>query len=492
MVAPRAISGCGRTSARHRRGASGFASALLAMAALMGFAVGSASAHGCRCERSKLSYMDPRERLEHADGAVIGTVVAKSFSGDGERVLAVRPRETFKFDAGGDIDVATGGGAECSLGFRREGDSLSQLLTRAGNDGWSTGACDSMTSADLHRAGQPLPRPTGGKRVELVVAGAFGPVRSIALDQSGRVVSYGQGAGRVVAASVCPGARRMVEVVLAERLQPVTRIAIRELPGLHLVRSRTFPGFAGDVGSVSQVECLDRRARNVLLIARSHVMRVVRMVNATSFATVYSAQAEAAVLAGSRAYAVQGSSPSQLISIDTTRRTHHRVGRLPGRVWRLSGDRTGRFAALVSPPTDPVRGTVVSYTPGDSSRRLHTASLPEVERFSQLLWSSHGHLVVVPYSGRARVFDATLRHRLGMIGLPTGGPAVLRGETLYMIRRHGLYRARLSAHGARRVRDLPVSVVTTLAGTPDSAASAPRAGSACVDWSQIGRVTPRG
>lgn len=67
----------------------------------------------------------------------------------------------------------------------------------------------------------------------LFVGGRFGPARTLALDAKGRTLAYGLGSGEVVDFSVCPGGRRVAEIV---DLDAGSIVAIRELTTLRLVR----------------------------------------------------------------------------------------------------------------------------------------------------------------------------------------------------------------------------------------------------------------
>ena len=130
-----------------------------------------------------------------------------------------------------DVESASNGaacGLETTIGAR-----IGLFLERRAGR-WTSSLCWQVSPDDLLAAAQPLPPPNGRGPTTLLVAGRFGPARLLALDARGRTLAYGRGAGTTLLISVCPGARRMAELVQRET---GVAVVIRELPGLRLIRS---------------------------------------------------------------------------------------------------------------------------------------------------------------------------------------------------------------------------------------------------------------
>ena len=208
--------------------------ALLAAAALAA-TVDDASA--CSCVQG-----DPRTLLRQADAAFVGRLVEKRESRRPLRSSADPATYVFRVDRvvkgrlGGTVEVlAATSGASCGIEAER-GKPVGLFLDRA-NGEWRSSLCQQIEPARLRAAARPLPAPNGRGPAALVVGGRFGPARTLALDAQGRTLAYGRGEGESLILSVCPGGRRVAELVRREGSDAVA-VAVRALPTLRTVWER--------------------------------------------------------------------------------------------------------------------------------------------------------------------------------------------------------------------------------------------------------------
>jgi hypothetical protein len=200
---------------------------------------------------------DPRDRLAAADGAFIGELVGRrgtsplrSIVGPGPDVVTFEVVEVVKGAIGQRVEVDSMAGC----GFEVDpGEAVGVLLERH-RGRWRSGLCGQIEPAKLRAAAAPLPSPDGQAPAALVVGGSFGEARLLALDRQARTLAYGYGAGLTTQLSICPGGRRVLEVVRDDP-RP-SRVALRELPGLGLVWERRLPRQPPSINAQS-VRCLD-------------------------------------------------------------------------------------------------------------------------------------------------------------------------------------------------------------------------------------------
>ncbi len=156
-------------------------------------------AHACSC-----AIVDPRSTLSEAEGAFVGTLVARRDEPSGEATLVFRLVERVKGAMGSTVEVrSAGSGAVCGV-EARIGQTIGLFLDRR-EGRWHGSLCWQVEPDAMRDAARPLPRPTGNGPAAFVVAGTFGKGRLMALDSRLRALAYGRGRGTAVALSACPG-----------------------------------------------------------------------------------------------------------------------------------------------------------------------------------------------------------------------------------------------------------------------------------------------
>jgi hypothetical protein len=379
--------------------------ALCAIVVAAALAVTAEPAHACSC-----AIVDAREALARFDGAFVGTLVGRKGESESGVTLVFRVEERFKGGLGATVDVRTPSnsaacGIEAAVGAR-----MGLFLDR--EDGsWNGTLCSQVEPARLREAARPLPPPDGKGPVALVVGGRFGPVRTLALDRSGRTVAYGRGGGSSIAFSPCPGGRRLAEVALVgQRLV----LAIRELPTLRLVRRQ--PLSVPSTASPGAVRCEDAGGGRVLVFSSSpdapERARLLRIRPART-AVVWRGTAPSASLTDRLAYVNAGRRATALLGVDLRTGAVRRLGRLPAFTGPLVPNAGGRLLAGVAvdqrSQSRPSRIVVLAL--GGGAPVVHTARLGSRQVSGDVLWVGAARLAFFPHYGvdDVRVYDEALR-----------------------------------------------------------------------------------
>lgn len=215
---------------------------LLVFAIALGVVLGAAEPGRACTAPAPPRALEPRALVARADAAFIGTLVAVRPK---EPLVAGNPwgppqiytyavEEQIKGDLGDQVEITSpgfsgiscGGGLDGTIGRR-----VAFLLTRR-EDAWGPWSVQAWDAETLRRGVLPLPQPDGVGRPAFVAGGNYGLARSAVLDSRGRTLTYGWGKGDVIALSICPGRKALVELV---RSRLSVRFAVRELPSLRLL-----------------------------------------------------------------------------------------------------------------------------------------------------------------------------------------------------------------------------------------------------------------
>ena len=421
------------------------AAALLA-AATAGL-VAAEPARACVC-----GYVDERRALARGAVALVGRVVSKSpvprtpgLGLPGHRYIV---RVTRAKGARLGREVAVVGETSSPCGFQwRVGDRVGTFLDRI-RGVWTTGGCGLVSPVELEIAMRPYPRPRGRGQVALLAGGGFGNARLMALDDRGRILGYGFGAGTVRRVSVCPGSRVAAELVDLDRRRSV--VAVRSLPSLRVRSTARVPR------AIRELMCSDASGAVVYATATDHGRRQLHgrvrvfRISGGRGTTVVDRPGRRAVLGPGAAYVWTG---RELIAIslpDGSARTVLPMG--PPRLAAASPD--GRRLAVHG--FDDRLGLIDLATGGTSSRQTRSARV--------LRWLGSDRLLVRPVGG-TQVYDTALRLERRYPQFDAFGQAAV-GDRLFGTNRYRLIELDLATGRQRTVAMLPDRRIADLTGVP--------------------------
>ncbi len=386
----------------------------------------------------------------------------------GEFVLVFRVERAVKGKIGTTVEVTTADnsaacGIEMSVGQR-----TGLFLFREGGR-WVGHMCWQVEPEDL-LAAAALPAPNGKGPVAMFVGGRFGPARTLALDARGRTLAYGMGAGKVREFSVCPGGRRVAELVARDTPDPPHTsfiVAIRELPTLRLLREQRLQHRYFDT---SELRCMSADGEQVIAFWGSgpDLERQARLVQITTTktTTIWHGMAWYASLEERSAYLqLFDRVGTRLATIDLRTGVRRTLGTVPvhGLYDLISDPARTRFAGLAY---DEASGCCSRLVVADLRRRLVSVrTVPLPNAVGQLFWLPRGRLALFQNTDNgAVIFDRTLRvvSRFRWPGISS----VVVGSNVFGIGRQGqLASAKLP--GGR-----PQRVVRRLPGEPSVIVSA--------------------
>jgi hypothetical protein len=374
-------------------------------------------ASACSCAR-----VDPRDWLAAGKPAVIGDVVSKRRVGDGSlpryeyRLAVVRQLNA---ELGAQITLSSGA-EEAACGFEWDvGQRVGALLQRSGAK-WSTNLCLLVAPEKLEKALLPFPEPLGHGRADLLAAGDFDAARLMALDRDGRIVAYGLGKGVTRQLSVCPGSRRVLELVEGGR---GARLAVRAMRSMRVLRSVRIPRDS------HSLRCLDRAGHSALVstyeFRRGEAVTRVLRVRGRRVRVIGTLPADAVALGRHAAYAV---GRERVLALDLA----------SGRIRDLGRVRWGREIA-VSPG-----GRSVAVLDSDGIQVIDVATgaarSDRVGQWGPIMWLGRDRLLVRLGGGKIRIYDSRL----------------------HLLRTHGPYRAYAYAHLGRQVFGINGPLVVAL------------------------------
>ncbi|HWL90829.1 MAG TPA: hypothetical protein VNP90_05645 [Actinomycetota bacterium] len=258
----------------------------------------STPALACSC-----ATLEPRDALSEADAALVGVVsdtpggpIAGLFGGSTYRIQV---EHDLKGNLDEEIDV-DGGPANnsCGLGLR-SGERVGLLLA-AGGGHWRAILCSTIAPGSLLAAAEQYPAPEGVGPIRFLVGGGFGDVRVMALDERGRTLAYGAGAGNVYALDACPGEDRFVEGV---GVNGNDVLVVRRSSSLEPLREVALD--LGEYGDVYDVRCLDRRGHHLLAIGGIDRLTRVLDVVGTDVRVLLDERTSDAWIQGDQSFVVQ-------------------------------------------------------------------------------------------------------------------------------------------------------------------------------------------
>lgn len=391
---------------------------------------------------------DPWAFLGQADGAFVGRLASRTETPGGSARLRFRVERAVKGPIGDTVEVESPpNGSVC--GIEAEiGKRIGLFLTREGGR-WLGYLCGQVAPEEL-LAAAVLPAPNGRSPVALFVGGRFGSARTIALDITGRTLAYGMGAGYVTDFSVCPGDRRVAELVAsAPYADAAYGVAIRELPSLRLVRTRPLDRrFAGAIRCTRA----DGDRLSVFVGSGPDLEQRARLerLTPTRTTTMWQGWAFDALLTEGLAYVTD--LRGGLLAIDPASGSVKKLARRP------------RDVTYLIPNAERTQFASVAYTEGVGNPRLvvvdirrrpaSVRTVPLADATGEVSWLARGRLALFR-NPVALVFGPDLRV-VSRFRWPAEEDAELVGDTVFGVRRSGrLVSAKLPLGPARLVRRLP-------------------------------------
>src|SRR5918996_442018 len=239
---------------------------IVAVAVFLGFLWPREAADACSCGGGGI-----RDMLQYGEAAFIGRLVSvetlprqqapQGWAYDYELLYTFRVEESFKRRLPAQLKVASPEPGTCPMAAVK-GELQAYVIYEYQLGRYASSMCSSVDPVELRAEARPLPPPVDGGSPAFIVGGAFGEVRTIALDVSGRTVAHGRGEGTVEDLEMCPGGRRLVERVFGD--DAVSTITVRTLPSLRTLSELPIPRQINNIDVIS-LGCLDDQARDVAL-----------------------------------------------------------------------------------------------------------------------------------------------------------------------------------------------------------------------------------
>lgn len=396
----------------------------------------------CTCA----GFQDPRDRLQEADAAIIGTFVGQRPADPddqyGDTIYTFAVDEEVKGDFGETLDVRSASdGAACGLSVS-EGRQEGLFLYDGKGDGtYSSGLCSQIDPDELREAATPLPAPTGEPPVRFLAGGSFGDARTLSADRRGHTIAYGLGdedfpEAETLFVSVCPEGRRVAEIATA--YPGAWRLAVRRVGDLSLVREFELPFGKRPLRrqDVVAVACRNRLGSSVVVATSNDGYRRVTgylaRVEGERPSLFHESDFRRATFTRRHAYLIEGTKGRRLVRVDLATGSETLVARLPARVSALAASPDGRKLAGIAfggyaQDSPPSRAVLVRVRSG----RVVTRSLGRSEAIGEMEWKGPRRVAFLS-EGRAasRLFDASLRVVSRMPGW-VAWDSTISGEFLY-------------------------------------------------------------
>ena len=297
----------------------------------------------------------------------------------------------------------------------------------------------------------------GHRPVAFLVEGSFGSANIAALDATGRTLAFGTEDGDVLEFALCPGGRRVAEIIGSGTAETTRRfdLVIREQRTLRLVRRQRLPRYVGSV------QCADATGEHLVVFSSGNdpdkpdgrLMQITRR----SARTIWRGTAWYASLGQHVAYLqVLDVTGTTVLSVNTRTGSARKLGtvRLYGAhqlVLNPSGTR------LVGDAYDEARVCCDQLVVIDLTR--HPISLRTIvppTDFGDVAWFGDNRFGYFA-NGAMFVYSARLRLLKRVAGWRARSQAVV-GSTVFGVRLNGmLIAAKLPFGPVRVVRQLPGS-----------------------------------
>ena len=406
------------------------------------------TAYGCSCATG-----DPRTALAGSNSAFVGKLVQREnpsptpgpggvYSSGQDVTYTFAVERSVKGDLGTRVDVeAAASGASCGIEARL-GERIGLLLYRDG-DQWKSGLCSQMDPDVLIKAAEPLPAPNGSGPVRFLVGGRFGGVRVVALDGNGKTLAYGKGEGHVSQLSVCPNARRFLEISIDSddrgNFMPV--LTVREVSSLRIVSERPLKSLAftsSESRDIGAIRCLAADGSDLYLFVTEYgeprSSGSILKLEGKRTETVYQGDAEWALFFNDRtAYVTGGPWGDDVLRVDLSSGGVRRIARDTGGLTRslsVSPDGTRLAGVAGNWKLEPNDSKLVFIDMRKNPAKVRKVVLGDRDLGGPTLWHGNDRIVVPPGDGTVRIFDTSLERRSLIKGWQ-GNSIAIAGKTLY-------------------------------------------------------------
>ncbi len=396
------------------------------------------AAHACSCFLG-----DPRDALQRAEGAFIGTLTGVRPAED-EPAYADYTFEVetaVKGDLGATIELRAGS-SDASCAFEAEiGDRIGAFIAQQDGRWWS-GLCSQIDPDLLMRAAAPLPVPDGRGPTRFVVGVNIGPHRLMGLDAEGKTLAYGPGDGYAIDVDLCPGSRRVVE---AARVDRSGFVVLRDLPSLRVIRRIEL--VSGPRSPRLAAVCLSRSGSRMVAIERHGGEHWVHRIDGRDDRIVWHGSARSVTIDGDRILVLDGRSLS-LLNPTTGRLAAFAT--VPVGASALSLSPSGTWVAGLTSDRDGASSVFVVARAGAAADRFE---LDTLFAFGDLAWIDDRRFAFLPRDGsRAFVIQAaTAEPVFGFDGWYAGA-STLSGRTAFGTSWGSLIAARLGDGEVRVIR----------------------------------------
>jgi hypothetical protein len=410
---------------------------LLVLAVLLSLLVAPA-ARACSCFLG-----DPRDALQRADGAFIGTLtdVRPVASDPAYADYTFEVETAVKGDLGATIELRAGS-TDASCAFEAQvGDRIGAFLAQQDGRWWS-GLCSQIDPDLLLRAAAPLPEPDGRGPTRFVMGINIGPNRLMALDARGKTLAYGRGDGSAIDVDLCPGSRRVVE---AARVDRSGIVVVRELPSLRVVRR--IEVVSGPRSPRVSAVCLNGSGSRVLAVERHGGEHWVHEITGAADRIAWHGPARSVTIDGDRVLVLDGRALSQ---VDVATGALAPLATVPARASSLTVSPAGSWVAGLTSDGDGASSIFVVARGGGAADRF---DLDTLFAFGSLIWLDDRRFTYLPSDGsRAYVIQASTTEPVSGFDGWFADASTLSGRTAFGTSWGYLISARLGDGEVRVIR----------------------------------------
>jgi hypothetical protein len=439
------------------------------VAAVLAVVVTAVPAKACSCALG-----DPRDALEAADAAFIGTLLSQAPNPEDEgqtSTYTFTVDEEVKGQLGETVEVqSSSNGASCGLEVPIGGQTGLFLDGDAAQ--WSSSLCAQIDPEELRAAAEPLPEPDGVGPIKMLVSGSYGEMGIMALDSEGRTLAYGEREPRSGLLHVCPGSHRFLEI-FGEWNRP--QLAVRDTESLDVLRTvdLEFPQVQQQHHfSVVALSC--NRQADVIYVAGMKESGdgedVVLKITPNDSKRIYRAPVGDFHFVGTDLYLTEGGRARFLVKLDLAGHERDGIATVPNRSTMPRVSPNGRWVVLRT-AGDRMKLVVVDTETGDVRSKTLGVGVS-----GEAVWVSNRKIALLPGgydNSKVQIFSRSLDRLDTLSGPWYTNSNFVAGNVAYGIGWGALYRAELPGGPAEQLRIFDSPEIYFIAGVPDEVSVAP-------------------